>query len=54
MKAKAIVIEGLFFASWLFVGCSLDCSVESKGNMAVTAIAAVVAIACAWIMSRKK
>lgn len=42
----------LFFVSWLLVGCTVEESVESPANMAVTLIAVAVAIACAWVMGR--
>ena len=43
----------VFFCAWLLVGCSLDTAADSPGNMAVTVIATLVAIACVWIMSRR-
>lgn len=51
MKKK--VLATVFFASWLLTGCSLETFFESRCNAAVTIIAACVAIASAWAISRK-
>ena len=44
----------IFFLAWLTVGCTVEESVESPGNMAVTLIAVLVAVACVWAMGRSE
>lgn len=51
MKKK--VLTAVFFASWLLTGCSIETFFESRCNATVTIIAACVAIASAWAISRK-
>ena len=42
----------IFFIAWLTVGCTVEESVESPGNMAITLLTVLVAVACVWAMGR--
>lgn len=47
------MIGTLFFIAFMVCGCSVETCMDSPQNMAVTVIAALVAILCAWAMGKR-
>lgn len=44
------IVMVVFFVSWILCGCSIETIFEGSGNLAVTVITLLVAIACAVVM----